>query len=193
MQTQYNRRKVKNFLTKNDTQMRLARHNLLFLIGVMLVLIVVLLSPMYYDMQLSDQLWTQYVSANLLWRLLYRIGTAFLLIIVFAAVYQIVFTHKICGPLVNINHTYKCVIRGDLRRHVRLRRHDYLQPEAALVNRMLDTFKASISEMKKNQEILVSAAAELQLEEKFNHPAIGLIKQVLKANEDSLKFWRVND
>ena len=193
MQTQYNRRKVKNFLTKNDTQLRLALTNLYFLIAVMLVLIAVLLSPIYYDMQLSDQLWTQYVSANLLWRLLYRLGTAFLFMIVFAAVYQIIFTHKICGPLVNFNNTYECIIRGDLQRHVRLRRHDYLQPEAALVNRMLDTFRASISELKRNQKILTSAAAELQSEKKLNQPTIELFQQALSENEAHLNFWQITD
>lgn len=193
MESKPNRRKLKNFLTRNDAQLRLVLNNLIFLIAVMFVLIAILLSPIYYDMQLSDQLWTQYVSANILWRLLYRIASAILVIVLLAVVNQIVFSHRICGPLVNFGNTYKSVIRGDLTRHVHLRRHDFLKPEAVLVNRMLETFGDSIVELKRNQQILSAAADELQSEAKLDSQTVELLRQALKENEVTLNFWHTKN
>ncbi len=193
MKTQVNRRKLKNLLTKNDAQLRLALNNLIFIIAVMLVLIAFLLSPIYYDMQLSDQLWTQYVSANLLWRLLQRIGLVFLLIAVFAAVYQVVFTHRICGPLINFGNTYESIIQGNLTRYVRLRRQDFLKPEAVQVNRMLDTFRSCIAELKENQKILSSTTTELQTGEILDAQKARIFQETLEKNEACLNFWHLND
>lgn len=188
-----NRRNIKNFFIRKDIQLRLALNNLFFLGVILAVLISVLLSPLYYDMQQADQLWTQYVSANFLWRLLDRCLLAFSLIVIFAIVYQFIFSHRLCGPLINFAKTYEKVIQGDLRRQVRLRRHDYLKPEAAHVNRMLDTISASILELKNNQQLLESAAAALQFGERFDRNTVDSLREALQKNKTCLQFWQIKE
>ena len=95
--------------------------------------------------------------------------------------------------MVNFGNTYISVIRGDLTRHVHLRQHDFLKPEAVLVNRMLDTLGDSIAELKKNQQILSATAAELQKEVKLDRQTVELLRQVLKENEATLNFWHTKD
>jgi len=173
--------------------LRLALNNLSFLILVMGVLILTLLSPLYFDMLQSDQLWTQYVSANLFWRLLYRIALAVILMVILAIAYQIVLTHRLCGPLVNFGKTYEKAIQGDLTRNIHLRRHDFLKYEAELVNRMLDTFNSSIRELKKNQQVFDAAAAELQSGKNLDGRIVERLQMAFQKNEACLKYWQIRD
>ena len=193
MEKHPNRRKLKNFLIRKDVQFRLAFNNLFFLTFVLIVLIATLLSPLYYDMQIATQLWTQYVSANLLWRLLDRTLLAFGVIVIFAVAHQIIFSHRLCGPLINFAKTHEKVIQGDLRRKIHLRRHDYFKPEAALVNRMLDMLGTSIAELKRNQQLLDSTAAALQAGDKLDSEAMMLLQDALQKNKDCLQFWQIPD
>jgi len=188
-----NQRKLRNFLIKKEVQLRLALSNLSFLILLIIVLIATLLSPLYFDMLQSDQLWTQYVSANLLWRLLYRIALAVILMVLLAIAYQIVLTHRLCGPLVNFGKTYQKAIQGDLTRDIHLRRHDFLKPEAELVNRMLDTFRSSIRELKKTQQVFDAAAAELQPGEKLDGRIVERLQTAVQKNKACLMYWQIKD
>ncbi|MCB2147708.1 MAG: hypothetical protein KQI81_14620 [Deltaproteobacteria bacterium] len=54
----------------------------------------------------AKDLWVQHVSGNLFLILLRRIGLAMLLILVMAAVHQMILSHRFCGPLVNFGHTF---------------------------------------------------------------------------------------
>lgn len=193
MEKQPNRRRLKNLLIRKDVQLRLALNNLFFLTFVLIVLIATLLSPLYYDMQQTDQLWTQYVSANLLWRLLDRTLLAFGLIVIFAIAHQIIFSHRLCGPLINFAKTHEKVIQGDLRRKIHLRRHDYFKPEAALVNRMLDMLGTSIAELKRNQQLLDSTAAALQAADNLDSETMMIMQDALQKNKDCLQFWQIAD
>ncbi len=193
MKNTYNRRKLRNLLIRSDVQLRLALNNLSFLILVMGVLILTLLSPLYFDMLQSDQLWTQYVSANLFWRLLYRIALAVILMVILAIAYQIVLTHRLCGPLVNFGKTYEKAIQGDLTRNIHLRRHDFLKYEAELVNRMLDTFNSTIRELKKNQQVFDAAAAELQPGKNLDGRIVERLQMAFQKNEACLKYWQIRD
>lgn len=188
-----NKRKLRNFLIRKDVQLRLALNNLSFLILLIIVLIATLLSPLYFDMLQGDQLWTQYVSANLLWRLLYRISLAVILMVILAIAYQIVLTHRLCGPLVNFCKTYEKVIQGDLTRKIHLRRHDFLKSEAELVNRMLDTFSSTIGELKKNQQAIDIAAANLQPGKNLDGRIVEFFQTALQKNEACLKYWNIRD
>jgi methyl-accepting chemotaxis protein len=188
-----NRRKFKNFFIRKDVQLRLIFYHLAFLVVVLAVLIAALLSPLYYDMNQSGQLWTQYVSANLLWRLLDRIAAALILILFCAIANLIVFSHRFCGPLVNFGISFKKISQGDLTRRIHLRSHDFLQPEAALANGMLDALGTAFRELKKNQALLDAAAAELRSGESLDHRTIGRLQSVLQQNKACLNYWRIGD
>jgi len=82
MATADNRRKWRNFLIHPGFQLRLALGNLIFLIAVVFFFCFVLLLTFYYDVKMTDSLWSQYASAEVFLRLLERGGIMIMVIIV---------------------------------------------------------------------------------------------------------------
>lgn len=142
MASKSNKRQLKNFLVRKDVQFPIIAANLIFLVAVTLIIVLVLLSPLYYDMLRSDDLWLQRISGGLFLILLRRISLALLLILGLSVVHQIVLSHRFCGPLVNFGHTFEQMARGVFSRKVHLRKHDFLKPEAEKVNRVIDRLQA---------------------------------------------------
>jgi methyl-accepting chemotaxis protein len=75
----------------------------------------------------------------------------------FSVLYQVIISHKFCGPLVNFSHTFKKIAQGDFTRKVFLRRNDFLKTEAAQVNDMIDSLSDHIMTLKKDHDRLLSA------------------------------------
>ncbi|MHB9096708.1 MAG: hypothetical protein ACYC5X_02680, partial [Syntrophales bacterium] len=101
-----NRRKWNRFLIHTSFQLRLVLGNLIFQIMVIVVFCLVLLSTVYYDVKIADSLWGRYASAELLLRLFERGGIMIMVIIAISIGYHIVFSHRLCGPVVNMKHTF---------------------------------------------------------------------------------------
>jgi signal transduction histidine kinase len=156
-----NKRSWKNFLVRKDVQLPLIAANLMFLAVVTAILIVVLLSPLYYDMLNAEQLWVKNVSGNLFLILLRRLALALLLILLLASAHQIIVSHRFCGPLINFNHTFDKMARGDFSRKVHLRKNDFLKAEATRVNAILDRLNADGKNLKENVDRIDSIATQL--------------------------------
>jgi signal transduction histidine kinase len=154
-------RSWKNFLIRRDVQLPIIAANLVFLAVVTAVLIAVLLSPLYHDMLNADELWVQNLSGNLFLVLLQRTTLAMLLILVAAAVHQIVLSHRFGGPLVNFGHTFDRMAQGDFSRKVHLRKGDFLKAEAARVNTIIDRLNADGKNLKENMDRIAAIAAQL--------------------------------
>ena len=142
-----NQRRWRNFLIRRDVQLPIVTTNLIFLGLTCVVLVTVLLSPLYYDLLTADEPWVQQVSGRLFLLLLQRLALAMLLILLFAAVHQVIFSHRFCGPLVNFGHTFEKMARGDFSRKIHLRKRDFLQAEAAQVNAIIDRLNADGSRL----------------------------------------------
>ena len=135
---QPNKRSWKNYLIRKDVQLPIIATNLVFLIIVAAVFLSVLLVPLYQDMLGADDPVVQQVAGRVFLVLLQRIVSAMLLIMILAAAHQLILSHRFCGPLINFAHTFEKMARGDFTRKVRLRRRDFLKPEADRVNAVLD-------------------------------------------------------
>ena len=131
-------RQLKNYLIRTDIQISIITANLVFLLAVLTVLLAVLLSPLYYDMLHSDELWVQRISGGLFLILLRRVSLAMLLILVLSVIHQVVLSHRFCGPLVNFGHTFDQMAKGVFTRKVNLRKGDFLKPEAEKINQVID-------------------------------------------------------
>ena len=129
-----NRRKWRNFLINPGFQLRLAMIHTLFVVFVVMMLVAILLSPLYYEIHTTSELWSQYTLGQFMLNLMDRVVVVVLLIIVISVPYQIIFSHRLCGPLVNMGHTFDCLSKGDMTRKVFLRRKDFLKEEAARIN-----------------------------------------------------------
>jgi signal transduction histidine kinase len=169
-----NNRSWKNFFIRKDIKLPIIAANLAFLAVVTAVLIVVLLSPLYYDMLHAEDLWVQNVSGNLFLILLSRIALAILLIVIMAVIHQVVLSHRFCGPLVNFGHTFGKMIQGDFSRRVHLRKNDFLKAEAAQVNAIIDRLNAGGQELKQNMEEITALVARLK-KQTLPNDAAGLV------------------
>jgi len=59
--------------------------------------------------------------------------------------------------MVNFEHTFESMAKGDLTRKVSLRKADYLKPEAEKINAMVDSISSMIFETKTCHEKLMTA------------------------------------
>lgn len=187
MDGRMNRRRLRNLLIHPAFQLRLALSNLAFFLAVVLILVVSLLCTFYLDVQGSNDLWARYASAELLWRVFARFGTAILLILVISGIYHIVFSHRLCGPLVNISNTVNKVIEGDVTRKVFLRRTDFLKQEAALMNTMLLKLDERICSLKQVHSEMLSVVVKMPQGRDGDR-----LRELLDNQERILDSWTVS-
>jgi methyl-accepting chemotaxis protein len=130
------RRKLRNFLINRDVQIKVALFTWLEIVVALGIIMAVVLAPFYHDIFRSKDIFAQRDAAGFFVILLDRLGLAMIIIFAVIFVTQIVMTHKICGPLINFGHTLGRIRQKDLTREVRLRKYDFLKPEAAQINAM---------------------------------------------------------
>ncbi len=130
------RRKLRNFLINRDVQIKVALFTWLEIVVALGIIMAVVLAPFYHDIFRSKDIFAQRDAAGFFVILLDRLGLAMIIIFAVIFVTQIVMTHKICGPLINFGHTLERIRQKDLTREVRLRKYDFLKPEAAQINAM---------------------------------------------------------
>lgn len=185
MNVKRNHRRWKNFLIRRDVQLPIIAANLVFLGAVCAVLVAVLLSPLYHDMLKAEDLWVQHVSGNLFLILLQRITLAILLIVVLATAYQIILSHRFCGPLVNFGHTFGRMAKGDFSRKVHLRKNDFLKAEAAQVNAIIDRLNEDGKILHENFNRIAATLSLLSLQEAPPETAVLIDK--LRKSVDSCR------
>ncbi len=181
MKPKKNVRKIQNYLIAKDIQFRIVITNFLYLCLISLVLVLVVLSPYFYDIFDKDELWVQYLSANMFLVLLDRLVIAMSLIFVISFIHFIVLTHRFCGPLINIKHTIQEVARGNFTRKVFLRKNDFLKEEAATLNHMIDQLSGQYEDIREDNTVLL-AMIEEKLDENNDGVEINPILNEVKAN-----------
>ncbi len=164
MKSTHNKRKLKNYFTVNKNQFKLTLSNLGFSVLFIVVIIITVLSPFYYDIYLANDVYVQNYSAKVFLTLLERLSFALITILLLAILYQIlqvVYTHKLYGPMVNFSKTINRISQGDLTRKILIRRHDFLKNEARQINEMMDALSARLTAVKTANDQLLSALEQV--------------------------------
>jgi methyl-accepting chemotaxis protein len=174
-------RKLHNYLIARDIQLRIVVTNFLYLCLVLLVLVLVVLSPYFYDIFNKGELWAQYLSAKTFLVLLDRLIIALPLIFIISFIHLIVLTHRFCGPMINIKKTIQEVARGNFTRKVFLRKTDFLKEEAATLNHMIDQLSAHYEDIREDNTGLLTMIEE-KLDENIDGVEINPILNEVKAN-----------
>jgi methyl-accepting chemotaxis protein len=188
MTTSGNRRKVRNLLVHPSFQLRLALIHIVLVVLMVAVLFAILSTLLYYDLHTSGDLWAQYALSRLMLVALQRMAVVVLLIVAVSVVYHILFSHRLCGPLVNVGHTLDYISKGDLTRRVFLRRNDFLKDEAARINTMLANLNDRVRMLKANQNDLTIAATNLA-----QGPVEDAIRNVIQRNGMLLDEWKLEE
>ena len=183
-------RKLHNYLIARDIQLRIVVTNFLYLCLISLVLVLVVLSPYFYDIFNKDELWVQYLSAKTFLVLLDRLIIALPLIFIISFIHLIVLTHRFCGPMINIKKTIQEVARGNFTRKVFLRKNDFLKEEAATLNHMIDQLSAHYEDIREDNTGLLTMIEE-KLDENIDGVEINPILNEVKAN--AVHTWDILD
>ena len=134
--------------------------HLAYLLYIMVALIATILSPYYIDIFGTGDLWVQHFSAKMFIVLLERLSITGLFIMVVSIFHFIIFSHKFCGPLVNIGRTIARMSERDFTRKIYLRKGDFLKSEAKQINTMMTVLSNSIEMIKKENLLLVEEIEE---------------------------------
>jgi hypothetical protein len=156
-----NQRKWRHFMVNPSFQLHLMLIHVFFLILMTLLMALVLFQPFYRELNDANNLWVQYVSAEFWLHLLERGALVLGGMSVISGLYHIVFSHRLCGPLVNMNHTFDALSRGNTTRLVHLRQNDFLKYEAEKINLMLIAIDDRISRLKTSQDELMHQVRRL--------------------------------
>jgi hypothetical protein len=134
--------------------------HLAYILYIAIAIIATVLSPFYSDIFQASDLMAKHHSAKLFIVLLERLSITWLFIMVISFFYFVIFTHKFCGPLVNIGHTITRITDRDFTRKVYLRKGDFLKKEANRINEMMKSLSDSIAIIKKENNLLLEDIAE---------------------------------
>jgi methyl-accepting chemotaxis protein len=178
------RRKWRNILVYPQFQLRLALVHLGFVFLIVLAFAAALFAPLYFSAFLPGDIHDRYATSELLFQVFNRMGVVIVLIIVCSAIYHIIFSHRLCGPLVNMGHTIDSVINGDLTRKIYLRQKDFLTDEAERLNIMVATLETKINVLKANHDNLASQIALLNEGDHKNK-----LQALLNNNSALLNQW----
>jgi methyl-accepting chemotaxis protein len=144
-------------------QYRILMTNLLYVLAVVIVFGGVLFLPLMITLKLDTVGSPDMVNAAREFLSLHnRIWPPVAVLIALLVVHNIVFSHRIVGPLYRIRSDLKRVGEGNLFVHVRLRKNDYLDKEAASINAMIEALRAKIRAIEQNQRKASAVLVELQ-------------------------------
>ena len=160
MKSKANRRKLRNFLIHKDLQRPMIVAHLAYLLYVLVAIIATILSPYYSDIFATGDLWAKHFSAKTFIVLLERLTLVSLFIVVISFFHFVLFTHKFCGPLVNIGHTIARISESDFTRKIYLRKGDFLKNEAKQINAMMKSLSNSIEIIKRENYLLLEDMEE---------------------------------
>ena len=155
MKSNANHRKFRNFFISKELQRPMIVAHLAYLLYIMVAIIATILSPYYIDIFKTGDLWVKHFSAKMFIVLLERLSIASLFIMVISFFHFIIFTHKFCGPLVNIGRAIARISERDFTRKIYLRKGDFLKPEAQQINDMMRVLSNSVETIKKENSLLL--------------------------------------
>ena len=156
-----NQRRLKNYLIANKIHFRMMLANLILMLLVFAVILGAVLYPFYHEIFKINDIYAQHYSAKFFVVLLDRLSFALIAVLLVSLIYQMIISHKFCGPLVNFSNTFKKVTQGDLTRKIFLRRYDFLKNEAAQVNDMIDALSEHIMTIKKDHDLLMATLEDV--------------------------------
>jgi methyl-accepting chemotaxis protein len=76
-----------------------------------------------------------------------RVWPSLLVVLLLFGFHSLLVSHRFAGPLLRFRRTFEAVAAGDLTPRVQLRRHDYLKPEAEVLDRMVSDLRQRVLDL----------------------------------------------
>ena len=145
-------------------QYRLLLVNLAYFCVIVLALVGLLLLPPLLRLRTAplDASAENLAAANEFLVLHARLWPALLIVLALLALHSVIVSHRIAGPLYRFRRVFEAVAAGDLSVRARLRKHDYLMPEADALNEMLEALAARVAGLEEEAQAVRAALADLE-------------------------------
>ena len=144
-------------------QYRMLLTSLLYVLAVVLVFTGVLFVPLMMTLNMEAVSSPAARDAARYFLFLHtRVWPPTLALIVLLVVHNIVFSHRIAGPLYRIRNELRRIGDGNLFVQVKLRKNDYLDKEAASVNEMVEALRVKMRGIDQNQKKASAVLTALQ-------------------------------
>lgn len=156
------RRKLKNFLLSNDTQLRIIIPNLIWMLLIIIATMGVVLSPLMIDMFLSDDIEIQYRAATTFLAIIKPLIPTIIAMFILIFIHQVILTNRIFGPLVNFNHTFKKMAEGNLTRKVEIRAEDYMKWDSKNINHMIEGLSSIVTRTSVSNDKLIESIGKVK-------------------------------
>jgi methyl-accepting chemotaxis protein len=189
-------RKFFNFIVDKDLQLRIMAYSIIYMICFTLVILCIVLYPLISDMIFSTDIEVQNIAARNFLAIGKKIVPALIAVFILFTLYQLIITHRICGPLVNFTNTFARIAEGNLSQKVRIRKHDYLKEECEHINEMIAGLARIIERvtddhknLKTNLESIVIDVGDPAIKEKIEK-SLDIIKADVEYVSKSLGYFR---
>lgn len=184
MKININQRKIKNYVTHKDIQLKIAFTNLAYMLAIIVVMIASILAPLYFETVESNQICNQIISGKIFVLIMDRFIFALFVIFLTGFLHQIFITHQFCGPIINFSNTLSRLSQGDFTRKIFLRKRDFLKEEAQQINTMIDKLTRTISDSRQSNQSVLSTLERISSDE-LSHEEI--MTAVATARQEALR------
>lgn len=145
------KRKLQNYLINRDFQLPLIIMTFLYTFLIVIITEIIIFIPSIKGM-FAEDLATQYRSAQIFIESFSFIVPGIIVILFVFIIYQIWFTHRICGPIIPFTRALERASERKLNVKIQLRKHDFLKSVAKIFNNTFNTFRNDIVEIKRYNE-----------------------------------------
>lgn len=155
----------RKYIVNRELQIALLRNSFLYVLLFVAVIGVVFFVPMmaeWTDVD-SPSARTARVNSQILYLHTY-FWPAVILAMILIFLHSVRASHKVAGPLYRFKVVLEALREGEISPPIRIRKGDYLHPEAELINQVLETLRQNLEGLQRAQAQLNQALSEYRRE-----------------------------
>ncbi len=155
----------RKFFVNRDLQMALLRNSFLYVLLFVAVIGVVFIIPLVEGLTDTEGAFQRTVHVGKQIRYLYTyFWPAVSLAMILIFLHSIRTSHKIAGPLYRFKLVLEALREGEISPPIRIRKGDYLHPEAELINQVLESLRQNLESLQQAQVQLHEVLSEYRRE-----------------------------
>jgi len=155
----------RRFIVNRELQMSLLRNSFLYVVLFVAVIGVVFFVPLMTELTQSESTSAGTVQVGNQIRYLYTyFWPAVILAMILIFLHSVRASHKVAGPLYRFTLVLEALKEGEISSPISIRKGDYLQQEADLINQVLESLRQNLEGLQQSQVQLNQALSEYKRE-----------------------------
>jgi methyl-accepting chemotaxis protein len=151
----------RKFIVNRELQISLLRNSFLYVLLFVAVIGVVFFVPLLTELTQSESTSERTVQMGNQIRYLYTyFWPAVILAMILIFLHSVRASHKVAGPLYRFKLVLEALKEGEISSPISIRKGDYLQQEADLINQVLESLRQNLEGLQQSQVQLSQALSE---------------------------------